>query len=167
MWFVTLHPFKDGNGRLARAVGDLFLARADGSPLRFYSLSTQVQCERGAYYDILEQTQRGTLDVTNWLVWFLGALLRAVESAQHTLDAVLMKARLWQRWAAIPLHERQVKLLNRLLDGFQGKLTSNKWAAIAKCSPDTALRDINELISLGILRKMAHGGRSTAYKLVD
>ncbi|MBF0109292.1 MAG: Fic family protein [Magnetococcales bacterium] len=167
LWFVTLHPFEDGNGRIARAVGDLFLARADGSPQRFYSLSAQVQRERKAYYDILEQTQKGTLDVTKWLAWFFGALLRAVESAQHMLDAVLVKARFWQRWATMPLNERQVKLLNRLLDGFQGKLTSSKWAAIAKCSSDTALRDINELIALGVLRKMASGGRSTAYELAD
>ncbi|MBF0097213.1 MAG: Fic family protein [Magnetococcales bacterium] len=165
LWFVTLHPFEDGNGRMARAVGDLFLARADGSPQRFYSLSAQVQRERKSYYDILEQTQKGTLDVTQWLAWFLGALLRAVESAQQSLDAVLVKARFWQQWTAIPLNGRQVKLLNRLLDGFQGKLTSSKWATISQCSPDTALRDINELITLGILRRMASGGRSTAYEL--
>lgn len=167
LWFVTLHPFEDGNGRIARAVGDLFLARADGSPQRFYSLSAQIQRERKAYYDTLEHIQKGTLDVTEWLAWFLGALLRAMESAQHTLDAVLVKARFWQRRAGTPLNERQVKLLNRLLDGFEGKLTSSKWAAIAKCSPDTALRDISELISLGALRKMAGGGRSTAYELAD
>ncbi|HIJ82854.1 MAG: Adenosine monophosphate-protein transferase SoFic [Magnetococcales bacterium] len=167
LWFVTLHPFEDGNGRIARAVGDLFLARADGSPQRFYSLSAQIQRERKAYYDILEQTQKGTLDVTGWLAWFLDALLRSVEGAQHTLDAVLVKTRFWQRWAGTPLNERQVKLLNRLVDGFQGKLTSSKWATIAKCSPDTALRDINELIALGMLRKMIRGGRSTAYELVD
>ncbi|MEO5331026.1 MAG: Fic family protein [Magnetococcus sp. YQC-5] len=166
-WFVMLHPFDDGNGRIARAVGDLFLARADGSPQRFYSLSAQIQRERKAYYDILEQTQKGTLDITEWLMWFLDALFRAVESAQHTLDAVLVKARFWQRWAGTPLNARQVKLLNRLLDGFQGNLTSSKWAVIAKCSPDTALRDINELIALGMLRKMIRGGRSTAYEFVD
>ncbi|MBF0429078.1 MAG: Fic family protein [Magnetococcales bacterium] len=167
LWFVTLHPFEDGNGRIARAVGDLFLTRADGSPQRFYSLSAQIQRERKAYYDILEYTQKGTLDLTEWLAWFLGILLRAVESAQHTLDEVMVKMSFWQRWAGIPLNERQVKLLNRLLDGFQGKLTSSKWAAIAKCSSDTALRDINELIALGILCKMASGGRSTAYELVN
>ena len=167
LWLVTLHPFEDGNGRIARAVGDLFLARADGCPQRFYSLSAQIQRERRAYYEILERTQKGTLDVTGWLTWFLGALLRAMESAQQTLDAVLAKARFWQRSAGIPLNARQVKMLNRLLDGFEGALSSGKWAAIAKCSPDTALRDIGELIELGVLRKTAGGGRSTAYELAD
>jgi Fic family protein len=167
LWFVTLHPFEDGNGRIARAVGDLFLARADGSSQRFYSLSAQIQRERKAYYDILERTQEGALDVTEWLRWFLSALLRAVNGAQHTLDAVLTKARSWQRWAGMPLNARQVRLLNRMLDGFEGKLTSSKWAAIAKCSPDTALRDIGELIALGVLRRTPGGGRSTAYELVD
>lgn len=167
LWFVTLHPFDDGNGRIARAVGDLFLARADGSTQRFYSLSAQIQRERKAYYDVLERTQKGRLDVTEWLSWFLATLQRALEQAQLTLDAVLAKARFWQRWAATPLNARQAKLLNRLLDGFDGKLTSSKWAAIAKCSPDTALRDINELVALGILQKSAAGGRSTAYELTD
>jgi hypothetical protein len=138
LWFVTLHPFDDGNGRIARAIGDLLLARADGSPQRFYSLSAQIQRERKAYYDILERTQKQSLDVTEWLDWFLDTLHRAVDQAQHTLDAVLTKARFWQRWATTPLNERQVKLLNKLLDGFEGKLTSSKWAAIAKCSPDSA-----------------------------
>ena len=167
LWFVTLHPFDDGNGRIARAIGDLLLARADGSPQRFYSLSAQIQSERNDYYDILERTQRGSLDVTAWLAWFLNALHRAADNAQHTVDAVLIKTRFWQRWAAAPLNERQIKLLNRLLDGFDGKLTSSKWAAIAKCSPDTALRDISELIALGALRRSASGGRSTSYELAD
>lgn len=165
LWFVTLHPFDDGNGRMARAVGDLFLARADGSPQRFYSLSAQIQRERNGYYEVLERTQKGSLDVTEWLLWFLSTLARAVASAQTSLDGVLYKARSWQHWAGTPMNERQVKLLNRLLDGFEGKLTSSKWAAIAKCSPDTALRDINELIALGILRKTSGGGRSTGYEL--
>ncbi len=165
LWFVTLHPFDDGNGRIARAVGDLLLARADGSRQRFYSLSAQIQRERKAYYDILERTQKGTLDVTEWLAWFLDALHRALDQAQHTLDAVLAKARFWQRFAGTPLNERQVKLLNRMLDGFEGNLTTSKWAAMAKCSPDTALRDINELLAHGVLRKAAAGGRSTHYEL--
>jgi len=165
LWFVTLHPFDDGNGRIARAIGDLLLARADGSPQRFYSLSAQIQRERKVYYDILEQIQKGTLDVTEWLAWFLATLHRAVDQAQHTLDAVLAKTRFWQRWATTPLNERQVKLVNRLLDGFEGKLTSSKWAAIAKCSPDTALRDINDLLVRGLLRKSDAGGRSTSYEL--
>ncbi|WP_446097904.1 Fic family protein [Acidithiobacillus ferrivorans] len=167
LWFVTLHPFDDGNGRIARAIGDLLLARADGSPQRFYSLSTQIQRERNAYYDILERTQKASLDITEWLAWFLDTLHWAVDQAQHILDAVLAKARFWQRWAATPLNERQVKLLNRLLDGFEGKLTSSKWATIAKCSPDTALRDITELLARGVLRKSAAGGRSTSYELND
>ena len=165
LWFVTVHPFDDGNGRIARAVGDLFLARADGSPQRFYSLSAQIQRERKDYYNVLERTQKGTLDVTDWLAWFLDTLGRALTSAQGTLDTVLRKARHWQRWAGTPLNERQVKLLNRLLDGFDGKLTSSKWAAIAKCSPDTALRDIVQLMERGVLKKSPGGGRSTGYEL--
>jgi Fic family protein len=167
LWFVTLHPFEDGNGRISRAIGDLLLARADGSPQRFYSVSAQIQRERKAYYDILEQTQKRSMDVTEWLAWFLDTLHRAVDQAQHTLDAVLTKARFWQHWATTPLNARQVKLLNKLLDGFEGKLTSSKWAAIAKCSPDTALRDINDLLMRGILRKSEAGGRSTRYELND
>lgn len=167
LWFVTLHPFDDGNGRIARAVGDLLLARADGSSQRFYSLSAQIQKDRKDYYDVLERTQKSTLDVTEWLIWFLGALHRAVDSTQHTLDAVLVKTKFWQRWLGTPLNERQIKLLNRLLDGLDGKLTSSKWASIAKCSPDTALRDINELMALGALRRMPAGGRSTAYEIAD
>ncbi|SAL57703.1 filamentation induced by cAMP protein, Fic [Caballeronia terrestris] len=166
LWFVTLHPFDDGNGRIARAIGDLLLARADESPQRFYSLSAQIQRERRAYYDILESTQKGSLDVTAWLAWFLDNLRRAIEAAHHALDAVLARTRFWQR-AGMPLNERQVKLLNRLLDGFDGKLTSSKWASIAKCSADTALRDINELVKLGILRRAPGGGRSTAYELAE
>lgn len=165
LWFVTLHPFDDGNGRIARAIGDLLLARADRSPQRFYSLSAQIQRERNAYYDILERTQKRSMDVTRWLVWFLETLHRAVNQSQQTLDTVLVKSRFWQRWATAPLNSRQVKLLNRLLDGFDGKLTSSKWAVIAKCSLDTALRDINDLLTRGVLRKSDAGGRSTCYEL--
>ena len=167
LWFVTLHPFDDGNGQIARAIGDLLLSRADGSRQRFYSLSAQIQRERNAYYDILERTQKGSLDVTEWLAWFLDALHRAVEQAQQSIDAVLAKARFWQRWATTPLNPRQVKILNRLLDGFEGKLTSSKWAVITKCSADTALRDINELLALDVLTKTAAGGRSTSYAMND
>jgi Fic family protein len=167
LWFVTLHPFDDGNGRIARAIGDLLLARGDGSPQRFYSLSAQIQRERKAYYDVLERTQKGALDVTEWLAWFLDALRRAVDQAQHTVDGVLAKARFWRRFAGVPMNPRQVQLLGRLLDGFDGKLTTGKWASIARCSPDTALRDINELLALGALRKSAAGGRSTSYELAD
>jgi Fic family protein len=167
LWFVTLHPFDDGNGRIARAIGDLLLARADGSTQRFYSLSAQIQRDRKAYYEILERTQKGSMDVTDWLAWFLQTLHRAVGEAQHTLDAVLRKSRYWREWATLPLNERQVNLLNRLIDGFEGHLTSSKWAAIAGCSPDTALRDINDLLARGVLRKMDAGGRSTRYELGD
>lgn len=167
LWFVTVHPFDDGNGRIARAIGDLLLARADGSPQRFYSLSAQIRKERSAYYEILERAQRGTLDVTAWLSWFLGVLLRALHEAQRDLDGVLRKARLWQQWATTPMNERQVKVLRRVLDGFEGKLTTTKWAVLAKCSPDTALRDINELVARGVLRKSEAGGRSTSYEVAE
>jgi Fic family protein len=165
LWLVTLHPFDDGNGRIARAIGDLLLARADGSSQRFYSLSAQIQRERSAYYDALEKAQKNTLDVTAWLIWFLETLHRALDQAQPSVDTVLIKKRFWQNWATMPLNERQVKLLNRLLDGFEGKLTSSKWAAIAKCSPDTALRDITDLLERGVLRKSNAGGRSTSYEM--
>lgn len=165
LWFVTLHPFDDGNGRIARAIGDMLLARADGSPQRFYSLSAQTQRERQDYYDILERTQKGSLDVTDWLAWFLRTLHRALERAHESLDAVLYKARFWQRHASTPMNARQIKVLNRLLDGFEGKMTTRKWAALAKCSPDTALRDISDLLERGVLQKCSGGGRSTAYTI--
>lgn len=165
LWFVTLHPFDDGNGRVARAIGDLLLTRADGSPQRFYSLSAQIQRERKAYYDMLEQTQKGSMDATGWLQWFLTELLNAVEQAHATLDQVLAKAKFWQWAATIPMNERQIKVLNRLLDGFEGKLTTSKWAALAKCSQDTALRDITELVQHNVLQKAAAGGRSTNYEI--
>ncbi|UXI66590.1 Fic family protein [Tahibacter amnicola] len=157
LWFVTLHPFDDGNGRIARAVGDLFLARSDSSPQRFYSLSAQIQRERKDYYDILERTQKRSLEVTPWLMWFLATLQRSIDNAHVTLDSVLRKSRFWQQWAEVPMNARQIKVLNRLLDGFEGRLTSSKWASLAKCSADTALRDINELIGAGVLRKTAGG----------
>ncbi len=166
LWFVTIHPFDDGNGRIARAVGDMALARAEQSTERFYSLSAQIQRERKDYYAELESAQKGSMDATLWLQWFLGCLLRAIQGAQGTVDTVLVKARFWQRWAGTSLNQRQIKMLNQLLDGFEGKLTSSKWALIAKCSTDTALRDIQELVSLGVLRNMDGGGRSTGYELV-
>ena len=165
LWFVTVHPFHDGNGRMARAIADWQLARSENSAQRFYSMSAAIRHQRNDYYDTLERTQKGTLDVTGWLSWFLGTLGRSVTSTQGTLDAVLVKARFWQRWAGTPLNERQLKMLNRLLDGFEGKLTSSKWATIAKCSPDTALRDITQLLELGVLKKSPGGGRSTGYEL--
>ena len=165
LWFVTIHPFEDGNGRMARAVCDMVLARAQPSTQRFYSLSAQMQRERKDYYDLLEATQEGGLEVTDWLEWFLGCLLRAIQGADETLAQALGKARFWQQWAGVPLNDRQIKLINRLLDGFDGKLSSSKWAAIAKCSQDTALRDISELLTLGVLTKSAASGRSTSYEL--
>ena len=165
LWLVTLHPFDDGNGRISRAVGDMALARAEGTGQRFYSFSAQIQRERKDYYDRLEATQKGPLDVTPWLNWFLGCLLRAVQGADATLGGVLYKAQFWQRWAGTPLNERQTKVLNRVLDGFEGKLTNAKWAALGKCSADTALRDISDLLARGVLRRLEGGGRSTAYEL--
>ena len=166
LWFVTIHPFEDGNGRMARAVGDMALARAERSAQRYYSLAAQIQRERKDYYDLLEATQKGDLNVTAWLEWFLACLLRALQGAEETLAAVLTKARFWQHCAGIPLNERQIRLINRLLDGFDGKLTSSKWAAIAKCSQDTALRDITELLERDVLKKSEASGRSTSYELV-
>lgn len=165
LWLVTLHPFDDGNGRLSRAVGDMALARAEGTHQRFYSFSAQIQRERKDYYDQLEATQRGTLDVTPWLHWFLGCLLRAVEGADATLAGVLDKAQFWQRWAGTPMNARQTLVLNHVLDGMEGKLTNAKWAAMGKCSADTALRDINDLLERGVLRRLEGGGRSIGYEL--
>ena len=166
LWFVTIHPFEDGNGRIARAVGDMALARAEASAQRYYTLSAQIPRERQDYYDRLEATQKGDMDVTAWLEWFLGCLLRAIQGAEETLASVLAKARFWQHWGGVPLNERQIKLLNKLLDGFDGKLTSSKWAAIAKCSQDTALRDMTELLEGGVLKKSEASGRSTSYELM-
>lgn len=166
LWLVTLHPFDDGNGRISRAVGDMALARAEGTAQRFYSLSAQIQRERKQYYDHLEATQRGMLDVTPWLDWFLACLLRAVQGADGLLVTVLDKAQFWQRWAGTPMNARQTQVLNKVLDGMEGKLTNAKWAAIGKCSADTALRDINDLLVLGVLRRLEGGGRSTGYELV-
>ncbi len=167
LWFVTLHPFDDGNGRIARAIADMALARSERSTQRFYSMSTQIQFERNAYYDILEDAQKGTMDVTDWQVWFLDCLTRAIEGAQGTLASVLRKARFWDRFAAEALGERQIRVINRLLDGFEGKLTTSKWAKLAKCSQDTAYRDILDLMKRGVLEKNPGGGRSTSYGLTD
>jgi len=167
LWFITLHPFDDGNGRIARAIGDMALARSEQCPQRFYSLSAQIQQERADYYNILERSQKSGLDVTEWLLWFLACLQRAIAQADATLSAVLAKAKFWERFASAPMNERQIKVLNRLLDGFEGKLTTSKWAKLAKCSQDTAYRDILSLIELGALVKADGGGRSTNYELTS
>ncbi|MGA2058288.1 MAG: Fic family protein [Bradyrhizobium sp.] len=166
LWFVTIHPFEDGNGRIARAIADLALARSEQSTQRFYSMSAQIRKERNAYYDILEQTQRGTLDITDWLEWFLSCLGRAFDGAETIIGNVLRKAAFWEKHGTSGLNERQQLMLNRLLDGFEGKLTSSKWEKIAKVSQPTATRDINDLIKRGILERDAAGGRSTSYSLV-
>lgn len=167
LWFVTIHPFDDGNGRIARAITDMALARSEHSAQRFYSMSAQIRQERDTYYDVLEKTQKGTTDITLWMDWFLGCLGRAIEGAQATLAAVLSKARFWETVADFPLNERQRLVLNRLLDGFEGKLTTSKWATLAKCSHDTALRDILALVERGILARNPGGGRSTSYGLAS
>ena len=165
LWFVTIHPFEDGNGRMARAIADMALARSEQTGQRFYSMSAQIRRERKDYYALLERIQQGTLDVTEWQSWFLRCLLRAIDGAQDTLAAVLAKARFWERFAKQPLNERQIKVLNRLLDGFEGKLTTSKWAKLTKCSQDTAYRDILDLMDRGALKKDSGGGRSTSYSL--
>lgn len=166
LWFVTVHPFEDGNGRVARAVGDLMLSRLDGEPYRYYSVSAQIQAEREAYYRILERTQCDGLDVTPWLAWFLDCLARAVRRADSELDRVLAKAMFWQRMAHVPLSERQAKALNRILDGFDRPVTNRKWAALTRTSSDTALRDLRALVEAGVLERTDAGGRSAAYWLV-
>jgi Fic family protein len=165
LWFVTIHPFDDGNGRIARAIADMLLARSDGSSQRFYSMSAQITLERRDYYNILEETQKGTLDITNWLHWFLNCLINAINASDRTFAKVIYKSEFWKNPLTIGLNDRQKLILNMLLDGFNGKLTSSKWAKIAKCSPDTALRDIQDLIIKGVLYKEASGGRSTNYEL--
>lgn len=166
-WFVTIHPFDDGNGRIGRTIADLQLTRSDNSTHRFYSMSAQIQQERKHYYDILEKTQRGDLDVTEWLVWFLSCLNRALTATDTILNIVLTKARYWELFASKVITERQKLMLNKLLDGFEGKLNTSKWAKITKVSNDTALRDILNLVNQGVLEKENAGGRSTNYRLTD
>lgn len=165
LWFVTIHPFEDGNGRMARAIADMALARSENSAQRFYSMSAQIRLERNAYYEMLERTQQGGLDITPWLEWFLGCLDRAIEGAEGVLSGIFEKARFWESQAKKPFNERQRLILNRLFDGFEGKLTSTKWAKLAKCSQDTASRDIDDLVKRGVLVKEPGGGRSTSYAL--
>jgi Fic family protein len=165
LWFVTIHPFDDGNGRIARAIADMVLARSEQSPQRFYSMSAQIRQERKAYYEMLEATQKGELHITRWLEWFLECLSRAFDRAETILATVLNKARFWERFTKVEFNERQREIVNRLLNGFEGKLTSSKWAKLAKCSQDTALRDIEDLIRKKVLVKDAAGGRSTSYSV--
>jgi Fic family protein len=165
LWFVTIHPFDDGNGRIARAIADLGLARSENSPQRFYSMSSQIRRERNAYYSILEKTQKGTTDVTAWMEWFLGCMGRAIDGASEALHSIMIKTRVWESVASFSLNDRQRLVLNRLLDGFEGKLTTTKYAKLAKCSPDTALRDIETLLEAGVLLRGSGGGRSTSYEL--
>ena len=165
LWFVTIHPFEDGNGRITRALTDMLLAQSDKSNQRFYSMSAQIRLERKQYYEILEKTQKGNLDITDWISWFLNCLTNALKSTDSVLTRVLFKADFWQKHIDTAINDRQRKLLNKLMDGFDGKLTSSKWAKIAKCSKDSAVRDINDLIEKGILRKESAGGRSTNYEL--
>jgi Fic family protein len=164
-WFVTIHPFEDGNGRIARAIADMLLARSEKTSQRFYSMSSQIQQERKAYYDVLERCQKGTLDITLWIEWYLNCLERAIGASEKTLEAVLVKDRFWKVHAGESFNERQREVINRLLNGFEGKLTSSKWAKLTKCSQDTALRDISDLVERAVLAKDKAGGRSSSYVL--
>ncbi len=168
LWFITIHPFEDGNGRIARAIGDMALARADGIPNRFYSLSTQIRSERKAYYQQLEKQQRATPDITNWLEWFLSCLGRAITNAEKTIGHVIFKAKLWERINQNPINERQRLIINRMLAAdFEGYMNTSKYAKLAKCSNDTALRDIQELKARGMFIQNPGGGRSTSYRLIS
>ena len=167
LWFVTIHPFDDGNGRIARAIADMSLARSEASSQRFYSMSAQIREERGEYYRILEQTQRGTMDITAWMEWFLACLTRAIEGAQAALSGVIEKARYWEKLRDVPLNDRQRLVINKLLEGFEGKLTTSKWGALTKSSTDTALRDIQQLVERGVLVRSPARGRSTSYSFAS
>lgn len=167
LWFVTIHPFEDGNGRIARAIADMALARSEGIEQRFYSMSAQIRAERAAYYQTLERTQKGDLDITSWILWFLGCLDRAFTGAESIIGNVIRKGRFWEGLSGLQLNERQMRVLSRLLDGFEGNLTSSKWALLTKSSQDTAGRDIGDLVRRGILVKNPGGGRSTSYSLVE
>lgn len=166
LYFLTIHPFEDGNGRIARAITDMSFAKSENSSQRFYSMSSQISKDRKSYYDILEKSQKGNLDVTEWLLWFLNCLDRSIQGSESILEVVLTKSRFWEQHQSHSFNDRQRKILNKLLDGFEGKLTSSKWAIIGKCSQDTASRDIDDLIKRKILKKNPEGGRSTSYSLV-
>ena len=165
LWFVTLHPFDDGNGRLTRALTEKLLARSDGSRQRFYSMSAQILKKRNEYYQILERTQKGDMDITQWLIWFLETLEQSLIEAHEMTQKIIVKAQFWQTHRQQALNERQVIMINKLLTDFYGKLTTKKWAVMTKCSQDTALRDINDLIDKNMLRKSQASGRSTSYEI--
>jgi Fic family protein len=165
LWFVTVHPFDDGNGRIARAIADMFLAQADGGAQRFYSMSSQISKDRKQYYSMLEKTQKGDLDITDWMMWFLDTLESAIVTSKKTLKVTLQKAKFWERHASTPFNKRQSKIINKLFSDFEGNLTSSKWAKMGKCSQDTAGRDINDLLQKSVLKKAKGGGRSTSYFL--
>ena len=165
LWFVTIHPFEEGNGRIARAVADMALARSEGSAQRFYSMAAQIRHEREDYHRILAQTQPGTLDVTPWMKWFLGCLTRAIEAPQAALSVAIARTRFWEKLRDVALNDRQRLVINRLLEGFDGKLTTSTWAALTKSSQDTALRDVQQLVERGVLVRDSAGGRSTSYSL--
>jgi len=165
LWFVTIHPFEDGNGRIARTIADMQLTRSDQSLYRFYSMSAQIRLERNAYYEILEETQKGEMDITNWVMWFLSCLDRALDSSRGLLDKVLAKAKLWERFKLVSMNERQSQMINKMLDGFEGKLTTTKWAKITKTSADTALRDIQDLINKNVLVKVGDSRKGASYEI--
>ena len=167
LWFVIVHPFDDGNGRIARALADMQLSRADKTSQRFYSMSAQIRKERNAYYDVLEETQKGDLNITAWIDWFLKCLDRALLSPDETVASVFKKSKFWEAHGGELLNERQKLIVNKLLDGFEGNLNSSNWAKISKCSQDSALRDIQDLMNKGILEKQPAGGRSTSYVLTE
>lgn len=167
LWFVTIHPFDDGNGRIARALTEMMLSRADGTPMRFYSMSNQIQTDKKNYYNVLERAQRGDGNITEWILWFLDCMKKSLLATEDTLSSVLKKAHFWDVHSETNFNARQKKLINMLFDGFFGKLTTGKWAKIAKCSSDTALNDINDLVDKGVLVKNQEGGRSTNYSLTD
>ncbi len=165
LWFVTIHPFEDGNGRISRALSDMLLARSDEQSYRFYSMSTQIRKERHSYYGIIEKTQKSGLDITNWLEWFLNCLLHAIENSEKLLEKIIFKHYFWLSHSGVNINDRQRKILNMLIDDFEGVLNTTKWAKIGKCSQDTALRDIQDLIEKRILIKSEQGGRSTNYEM--
>lgn len=165
LWFVTIHPFDDGNGRISHILADMFLSRIDQNQSRYYSMSAEINRNKKSYYDILERTQKGDLDITRWLLWFFDCLEQAITRASDGIETVLRKTAYWERFRDVAINERQRKVINRLWDGFEGKLTSSKWAKICSCSQDTALRDIKDLVGKGLLRDSDEGGRSANYRL--